>query len=310
MNQSEIDLLLQQGAQTESSVADLETQTLEPDEWNIILPILENAMSNQPRSLQTELGPSELGTDCLHCLAAKMVGWEQHPTPSWRAWIGTAVHAQHEQVFLQLNGTNVDDPTRPLHWKTEYPVISGHLSGLTAGYDIGGHIDLWDRKTNATIDWKIVGPTTLKNVRARGASQQYQVQASLYGIGLQNQGAQVDRSCIFFLPLGELDLRKAIPWEAKFSPVLGQWALERANLLMTFLDLITSQEGKEVRDAWITNILPRTGTHCFDCDTFDDSPNIDLLGTKNQTPVPPKWVDLAELLPSTYTPVSNNNTTK
>lgn len=51
--------------------------TVESTEWTEIRGIIEDHITNQPRSLQKEIGPSELGTDCLHCLAARLAGWEK-----------------------------------------------------------------------------------------------------------------------------------------------------------------------------------------------------------------------------------------
>ena len=47
----------------------------ESDEWKEIRLIIEAHIANQPRNLQKEIGPSELGTDCLQCLAARLAGW-------------------------------------------------------------------------------------------------------------------------------------------------------------------------------------------------------------------------------------------
>ena len=44
------------------------------DLWPEIRRIIETRMSSQPRDLQREIGPSELGTMCVHCLAAKLAG--------------------------------------------------------------------------------------------------------------------------------------------------------------------------------------------------------------------------------------------
>lgn len=51
------------------------TDTMEePRLWPEIRQLIEADIANAPRELQREIGPSELGTDCVHCLAAKLVG--------------------------------------------------------------------------------------------------------------------------------------------------------------------------------------------------------------------------------------------
>lgn len=46
-----------------------------------------------------EIGPSELGTDCLHCLAARLAGWEKRQSAAWLPFIGTCVHERFEHLF-------------------------------------------------------------------------------------------------------------------------------------------------------------------------------------------------------------------
>ena len=161
------------------------------DLWPEIRRIIETRMSSQPRDLQREIGPSELGTSCVHCLAAKLAGWPERRRPAWLPFIGTCVHARFEQWFGEAEETVFTGPApedERRRFVPEMRVTVGHLQGLHAGYDVKGSIDLYDRKTGSTIDWKIVGNTTLTKVKAHGPSQQYRVQASLYGIGLKNRG--------------------------------------------------------------------------------------------------------------------------
>ena len=40
----------------------------EPQLWPEIRQLIEADIANAPRELQREIGPSELGTDCVHCL--------------------------------------------------------------------------------------------------------------------------------------------------------------------------------------------------------------------------------------------------
>ena len=51
------------------------------DPWDAlttdIRTVIEDAITNHPRTLQKQIGPSEVGTPCDHCLAAKLAGWEE-----------------------------------------------------------------------------------------------------------------------------------------------------------------------------------------------------------------------------------------
>ena len=57
----------------------------EPQLWPEIRQLIEADIQNAPRELQREIGPSELGTDCVHCLAAKLAGWSVAPPDGCRS---------------------------------------------------------------------------------------------------------------------------------------------------------------------------------------------------------------------------------
>lgn len=272
-----------------------------PALWPEIRSLIETHIRNQPRSLQTHLGPSELGTTCVHCLAAKLAGWpRQNRQAAWLPFIGTSVHAQFEQLFPTLNKQGFDDSGKGVRYETELHVTCGQLHGLYGGYEIGGSIDLYDRWEAATIDWKVVGSTTLRLAKIQGPSQQYQVQASLYGMGLNLADQPIHRSCIYFLPRNGISLNDAIPWEQEWDPQPGRWALARAQLLVNLMDVIEQADGADVRDAWIS-LLPRAEDHCFDCGSWpDDNPLNDITTSKTPPTVSDRWKQLIPLIQPTY----------
>lgn len=286
--------------------------TVESTEWDEIRGIIEDHITNQPRSLQKEIGPSELGTDCLHCLAARLAGWEKRQSAAWLPFIGTAVHARFEQLFdenremttihVPDEGSGVGDHDETdWRFKAEKTVNVGEIHGLHGLQKIHGSIDLWDAKTGMTIDWKITGTTTIRNVKANGPSQQYRIQASLYGIGLENDGEPCKRNAIYFLPRNSVSLADALPIEFDFDPKPGKWALSRAQLIVNLSDLIEQEDGVETRDAWI-HALPTSPTHCFQCGTWPDD-QFGGLAEINQSQypaLPDKWGQLVGLLESTY----------
>lgn len=265
--------------------------------WPNIRTIIETNIAESPRQLQKAIGPSELGTNCLSCLAKKLAGWQRrHSSASWLPFIGTCVHEHMERLFDGLNPQAPDSEATARPYESEMRVRVGRLEGLAGGYDVYGSIDLYDRRNSATIDWKVVGGTTLKEVKANGPSQQYLIQASLYAIGLLNAGERVERSCIYFLPRNGISLADAFPVEMTFDPRPGRWALSRAQTLVTFMDLIEQQEGVEVRDEWIRG-LPHSQTHCFGCGTWPDDLSAKLpVPQRQQRDVPDRWNNLYPLL--------------
>lgn len=277
------------------------------DLWPEIRRIIETRMGSQPRDLQREIGPSELGTSCVHCLAAKLAGWPERRQPAWLPFIGTCVHARFEQWFGEDTDTVevVDMDGEQILQKRCEPekrVTVGHLQGLHAGYDVRGSIDLYDRKTGSTIDWKIVGNTTLTKVRAHGPSQQYRVQASLYGIGLENAGESVRFSRIYFLPRNKASLNDALPVAALFDPKPGLWALARAQLLVNLMDCVEQAEGAEVRDSWIKQLPAAGADGCFQCKgrVWPDMSPLPEFDERPWPDVPDKWLRLIPLIEPEY----------
>lgn len=279
-------------------------------EWPDIRGHILAKMAQNPRGLQKTIGPSELGTTCLHCLTRKLVSDEQpQGDTAWLPFIGTAVHERFEHMFGI--GVNVEPERR---------VTVATLHDPRPPYrpmTITGSIDLWDPQAGATIDWKIVGNSTLDQVRRHGPSQKYKIQASLYGIGMDNEKPGImRRSCIYFLPRNQPSLDAAVVYETDFDPHPGMWALERAQLILSLYATITAEYGPEVAGQW-ADAMPRDPSHCFTCrDQLGTPVTLDTFGAEH-TPWPVE-TDLADSLPdmprallkvpqAEYRPCTTNN---
>ena len=224
-----------------------------PSVWPSIREHIVDMVTHQPRSLQREIGPSELGTPCLYHLGQRLIGRKPVGTDiKWLPFIGTSVHAQFETLFGRQ-----DD------YETETRVQVGEI---WPGRTVSGSIDLWDTKQRATIDWKIVGDRTLERARRYGPIQQYMIQASLYGIGMNNRyhDSIVRKSCIYYLPRNSQSIDDGYIYETQFDPAPGQWALARATLMLALIHHIQTTYGNETRDSWL-ECLKRDDVDCFAC---------------------------------------------
>jgi hypothetical protein len=122
----------------------------------------------RPRSMQKELGPSELGTPCRQQIARKLAGAPRRPVtePTWAPFQGTAVHASMEQVVAFWNAQLGRE-----RWLAEDRLVvdpgPGHYP------PVEGNGDAFDTDHAMVVDWKHVGTTALKNapVRARPRQQ-------------------------------------------------------------------------------------------------------------------------------------------
>lgn len=238
---------------------------------SMITELIEDSIRTAPRSLQKRIGPSELGTDCEHCLAAKLAGWNQiTPTVAWLPFIGTCVHEHYERFFEAFARAEPRTTTGRPAALTEQTVTVGQLDGIniTGSTDLYLPDQLGYAETGMTVDWKIVGKTTLNQVkRDRQPSQRYIVQAMLYAKGWNDAGYPTSHVCIYFQPRNAPSLREGYIWTAPYDPAVAQNALDHAQQVLNNLHALEAVS-IDVRDQWITS-LPRAA-HCWDCAKYKD----------------------------------------
>lgn len=192
--------------------------------------------ANRPRSLQTAVGCSSIGTDCDRKLGYQLlgIGGARRFKPGWSATIGTAIHAYLEKAFTG------DD-----NYLTEQ-AVSITYKNMT----IPGTADLYVKDAAAVIDFKLVGETTLRQAKAGQLSRQYSVQVQLYGLGLQQAGYKVTTVGVLFLPRNrELDDAHLVtmPFDAKVATM----ALDRFKLISDAVNRngITALEDLDTEDS-------------------------------------------------------------
>lgn len=233
------------------------------------LEVIQDAIVNAPRSLQVTIGPSEIGTECDHCLVAKLANWPQKQTGQWLPTVGTAVHAWIENVFSTLMA---QVPALERRWLTEAKVYCGDIGGDR----VVGSTDLLDLWHGATLDWKVVGATTLKTVKAHGPSTVYRTQQQIYAHGWNMAGVKVKHCGIMYLPRNALSLFDGEHYTEPYDPDVALAALERASKWADWLAGM-SHLPAEQRDAFIS-LLPRKRDakgviDCFDCKRYPDFPD-------------------------------------
>ena len=134
--------------------------------------------SESERSLQRDIGPSEIG-------GCKRRVWHRlqndspiNDTLGMAAFMGTAIHEKIERRLRALN----DD-----RYMVEVEV---EFDGLM------GHVDVYDRVGREVIDWKTI---TLKKARFFPSEQQW-LQVHLYGLLLTENGFPVDTVSLVGIP--------------------------------------------------------------------------------------------------------------
>lgn len=217
-----------------------------------LLGIIEHAITAAPRSQQTRIGPSEIGTPCLRRLGHTLATTPKvNDGDRWLPTIGTAVHAWLADIFDMLEPPGVDAVRQ--RWQVERKVYTGVIHGT----DVDGTCDLYDQHTGTVVDWKIVGPSSLKRYRSSGPGEQYRIQAHAYGQGWANAGHQVQRVAVMFLPRNGA-LRDAHYWSEPFDPTVAHEAHMRASRVAALV----------ADDPANVALLPTAEAFCANCPWF------------------------------------------
>jgi len=218
-----------------------------------LLDVFERSMTEHPRSLQVELGPSEYGDPCARKLGFKLLQVDGAARfPGFASWVGTACHERASRIFLAEN-----ERLGRQRWLTDLKV----QVGTYAGQLLAGHLDLYDVDTAAVIDFKFVGITSMRNYRANGLSKVYTTQVHGYGQGAVNAGLPVERvGCLVMPQNGNLNASRL--FLEPFDPTIVKRALKR----LEGIALAVRAQPQAVEQ------LPITWSYCVaSCPFFDPS---------------------------------------
>lgn len=223
-----------------------------------LLEMIAADIEGQPRSLQKEIGPSEVGSPCPRKVG---YGLLQHPKlntvslPKLKAYIGQGAHVLLADMLDRYNLAHAAD----WGYQERFYVETELQVGEILGEPLIGHCDVYDRLTCTVIDWKTVGPTMLKDYRANGPGPQYRTQAHLYGRGWAIQGLPVDQVMLVFIPR-QGELKDSYVWHEPYNERVADDALTRASGIKSVIDVLGGNValGK----------LKAVEDHCGDCDWF------------------------------------------
>ena len=190
--------------------------------------VLTNLDAARPRSRQTRLGPSELGTPCQRQIAMKLAGLPRQPEdkrPPWAPMQGTAMHTLMEEALhfhnQQLGRQRwVIEETLTIHPGTpDTPPITGHGDAFDTDYD-------------EVVDWKYTGVTALREVKRKTIPNEqlvkpdYRTQAHLYGLGHERAGRTVRWVRLVFLARSH-DYADSAEWTERYDPDIAYAAIAR-----------------------------------------------------------------------------------
>lgn len=194
-----------------------------------LLDVIKGQAENAPRSLQRELGPSEVGDPCERKLGYKAHGIEPATSRKgsggtmWRATVGTAIHSWLENAF----GNHRD-------YTTERKLVAGAWYDGGAAHVLQGSCDLYHLPSNTVLDWKTTSQSKMKDYARGKIPEIYQIQIHLYGLGYKNAGHDVKRVGLVFLPRDDdLNLSTSVLHVEDFDPSIAEAALRRLEEIAT-----------------------------------------------------------------------------
>lgn len=203
-----------------------------------------NSQYHSARSLQSALGPSELGNPCDRALAYATHGTRpvNFPDPMPTLW-GSALHLYLAGWFRQQDaGTG--------RYLVENRVVYKGIPGTC---------DLFDRRRNTLLDWKSTTKDSRK-LRAFGApTSEHLTQLSIYACGLEGAGEDVQRMGLVLVPRdGALDDLRV--WLTDFTDEhrkLADNAIERLGQLAQ-LDPVQARPTPNILCPWCPYYRPRS----------------------------------------------------
>lgn len=190
--------------------------------------VLNDLDGSRPRSRQTRLGPSELGTPCQRQIAMKLAGVPRQPEdkrPPWAPMQGTAMHGLMEEA-LRFHNTQLGRE----RWIVEEKLVVD--PGLPDVDPITGHGDAFDVDHGMVVDWKYVGVTALREVKRKTVPNEqlvkpeYRVQAHLYGRGHERAGRDVRYVRLVFLARSH-DYADSAEWTEPYDRDIAFRAIDR-----------------------------------------------------------------------------------
>jgi len=241
-----------------------------PSTLNELAAVLTDYDRSRPRSLQHQLGPSELGTRCAAQIARKLAGCPTRPAGvPWAPLQGEAVHSLMEKVVA--------------HWNTR----CGYTRWLSEQHlhldaELTGRCDAYDCDHEMVVDWKHAGKSTITKVTTAQKTgkptrvqirQDYRVQAHLYGLAYERAGRPVRWVRLVFLAR-EASYRGSAEWTERYIPEVGLAALDRYYQVVEAVGRLPLADDRDR----IADIPATPGDGCYFCPFRRDGQSADWGG--------------------------------
>lgn len=183
------------------------------------------AERRRPRSVQVELGPSDLGSACDRRIGYKIAGVPEvnRFMDPWVTFVGSAIHSRLQESIDTYEEIVVQGTLR-----TERRFLTESDAPLDEF--IKAHPDLLDRKKNMVVDHKSTNSDFLKKLNQgidpHEAFPGYIIQVQLYGLAFERLGHTIDKVALAFYPRNGR-LRDMFCWVGDYDRDVAQVAWDR-----------------------------------------------------------------------------------
>jgi hypothetical protein len=215
---------------------------------------------DHPRTLQTRIGPSEMGDPCPRRIGHKLAGTPvlSHESVNWKAHVGTLIHSWIADVMAKYEvaryESGLDAETPRFHVEEKVTICT------ILGQEITGTTDLFDGHFGVVVDWKTSSSNRIRrHFMVEGPGDTYRKQAHLYGLGWENAGHDVKHVVIVWL-VRDGQFTERYVWTEPYDRQVALDAVERVETIAIALDT----HGPEV----VLPMLPAVENHCTTCEFF------------------------------------------
>jgi hypothetical protein len=229
---------------------DLKAQKLRHD----LVDIIAERSTNAPRSLQKELGISDISHPCNRRLAMGILGIPRSnppydPLPSI---VGTAVHAWLDDAAGYAN-----NQLGRIRWLRE--------TRVNITNDLAGNSDLFDCDTGSVVDHKVLGATSFKKNKKNLAAN-YRRQIQIYGYGFEKQGHTVNYVGALLIPKSGMLTDAYLHLEPYNRAIVEELLENRVKVISLINDLDVEN------NLHLLEIFEKQGPGCMFCKWFSPKP--------------------------------------
>jgi len=202
--------------------------------------IIKWADSRSPRTLQTNLGPSEISSGCKRAIGMRMarIPVINEGADPWPAIVGTGIHMWLEQA---VKGWAIAH--RDHNWRTEVE--------LPFTEQLTGHGDLFHVGRGWVVDHKSAGKDRMTEVIKQGPPEKYINQVNIYGLGYELLGYTVTKVGLVFYPRAGR-LKDVVAWVEDYDRARAFRSLDQLPIIehqLIQLDVINNPHRWEQVDA-------------------------------------------------------------